>query len=116
MKRLETKEVFDEHIFAQASEGRYLAPEGWYPLLGLPGMIAIDRGAVLFCKLQNPIEAEMQKFCLNGVIEKIRIHRSAKVNGPDTMLVLASDLFHEFEVCQVPMMSDAEVKDWIGVR
>lgn len=113
MKKLGMNVVFDEYIFAKASEGRYLAPAGYYPLLGLPGMIDIDRGAVLFCKLQKSIEADMQKLCLNGVIDKVRIHRSAKVKGPDTMLVLASDLLREFEVCQVPMMSDAEVKGLI---
>lgn len=111
MKKLQKKEVFDDYMFAQSNGGRYLAPDGWYPLLGLPGAMDIHRGAVLFCKLQTPVEAEVQKSCLNGVIENIRIHRSAKVNAPDTMLVLASDLLREFEVCQIPMMSDAEVKD-----
>lgn len=111
MKRLAIKEVFHDYMFAQSDGGRYLAPDGWYPLLGLPGAMDIHRGAVLFCKLQSPVEAEMQKSCLNGVIENIRIHRSAKVNAPDTMLVLASDLLREFEVCQIPMMSDIEVKD-----
>lgn len=111
MKRLEKEEVFDDYMFAQSEGGRYLAPDGWYPLLGLPGAMDIHRGAVLFCKLQTPVEVEVQKSCLNGVIENIRIHRSAKVNAPDTMLVLASDLLREFEVCQIPMMSDTEVKD-----
>jgi hypothetical protein len=114
MKRLEMNEVFNEYMFAQSGGGRYLAPDGWYPLLGLPGAIDTHRGAILFCQLQKPVEAEVKKFCLNGVIEKIRIHRSARVHTLDTMLVLASDLFHEFEVCQTPMMSDTEVEGFVG--
>ncbi len=111
MKKLGMGEVFDTYMFARASDGRYLAPERWYPLLGLPGVIDTHRGAVLFCQLRKPVEMEVQKLCLNGVIQKIRIHRSARVNAPDTMLMLASDLFREFEVCQIPMMSDIEVKE-----
>ena len=111
MKKLKMNEVFDKYMFAQSDGGRYLAPEGWHPLLGLPGSLDLHRGAVLFCKLQSSVEAEVQKSCLNGVIANIRIHRSAKVNGPDTMLMLASDLLREFEICQIPMMSDAEAKD-----
>ncbi len=108
LKRLEIHEVFADYLFAQNSDGRYRVPDGWYPVLGLPGSLNVEEQAVLFCKLQGPIEAEARKSCLNGVIEKIRIHRSARVNGPDTMLVLASDLWHEFEVCQVPILLDVE--------
>ncbi len=108
LKRQEIHEVFTDYLFAQSTSGQYRVPEGWYPVLGLPGSLDVKDHAVLFCKLQGPIEAEAQKSCLNGVIEKIRIHRSARVNGPDTMLLLASDLMHEFEVCQVPILSDVE--------
>ena len=114
LKRLEMKDVFDNFMFAQPRGGRYFVPEGGYPLLGLPGAIDTSRGAVLICKLQKPLKDEVQNLCLNGVIEKIRIHRSARVQTLDTMLVLASDLLREFEVCQVPMMSDIEVRDLIG--
>ena len=113
MKNLEMNEIFDEYMFVQPRGGRYPAPDGWYPLLGLPGVIDIERRAVLFCKLRMPVETDLQKLCLNGVIGKIRIHRSARVNGPDTMLVLASDLLREFEVCKVPLMHDAEVQSFI---
>ena len=113
MKNLEMNEIFDEYMFVQPRGGRYPAPDGWYPLLGLPGVIDIERNAVLFCKLRMPVETDLQKLCLNGVIEKIRIHRSARVKGPDTMLVLASDLLREFEVCKVPLMSDGEVQRFI---
>ena len=107
-RRLKLTEVFSDIMFAKKSGGRYLVPSGWYPLLGLPGAIDIKEGAVLFCKLQKPVESEVQKFCLNSVVEKIRIHRSARVNGPDTMRVLASDLLHELDVCQVPIIADVE--------
>lgn len=114
LRRLEMNEVFDKFMFAQPRGGRYFVPEGWHPLLGLPGAIDTSRGAVLICKLQKPLKDEVQNRCLNGVIEKIRIHRSARTKAPDTMLVLASDLLREFEVCQVPMMSDTEVEGFIG--
>ena len=106
LQRLEIDEVFADYLFAQGSGGQYRVSDGWYPVLGLPGSLNVEQQAVLFCKLQGPIEAEARKSCLNGVIEKIRIHRSSRVKGPDTMLVLACDLLHEFEVCQVPILSD----------
>lgn len=108
LKRLEIDEVFCEVMFAKSSGGQYLIPGGWYPLLGLPGALNVEEQTVLFCKLQAAIEGEVQKRCLNGVVEKMRIHQSARVNGPDTMLVFASDLLHEFAVCQVPKLSDVE--------
>ena len=111
MKILAMNEVFEDYRFVKPLAGHYAVSDGWYPLLGLPGAIDIRRRAALFCRLRTSVETEVQKFCLNGVIEKIRIHRSARVNGPDTMLVLASDLMREFEVCQVPMMSDTEAKE-----
>ena len=107
LQRLEINEVFAGCLLVKNSGGQYRAPDGWYPVLGLPGSLDVEAHAVLFCKLQGPVEAGVQKSCLNGVIEKIRIHRSARVKGPDSMLVLASDLLHEFEVCQVPILSDA---------
>ena len=113
MKKLAMNEVFEDYRFVKALAGCYPVLDGWYPLLGLPGVIDIERRAVLYCKLRKPVETDVQKLCLNGVIEKIRIHRSARVNGPDTMLVLASDLLREFEVCKVPLMHDAEVQSFI---
>jgi hypothetical protein len=113
IRRLQLNEVFEGYRFAQARDGHYLDTEGWYPLLDLPGSLDIRRNAVLFCRLRKPLESEVRKLCLNGVIEKIRIHRSARVKGPDTMLVLASDLLREFDVCQVPLMSDAEIGKFI---
>ena len=85
LKRLEMKDVFDGYLFVRAGGGRYLARNGWYPLLGLPGATDTHRGAILFCQLQKPVEAELKKFCLNGVIEKIRIHRSARVHIPSLL-------------------------------
>ena len=108
VRRLETGEVFAECMFAKAKGRHYVVPDGWYPLLGLAGSLDIKEDAVLHCTLQEPIEAEIRSLCLNGVIEKLRIHRSARVNGPDTVLVLASDLVHEFEVCQVPIVATAK--------
>ena len=105
--KLDINEVFGGYLFAQGGDGYYRVPEGWYPVLGLSGSLDIEEHAVLFCTLRGPIEAAAQKACLNGVIAKIRIHRSARVNGPDTMLVLASDLVHEFELCRVPRIADA---------
>ena len=111
--RLPFHEVFNGCSFVQAHNGHYPAENGWYPLLGLPGVLDLQHNAVLFCRLHKPLESEAQKLCLNGVIEKVRIHRSARVKGPDSMLVLASDLIREFEVCQVPLMSELEVADFI---
>ena len=113
IRRLQFDEVFNGCTFLQAGDGHYPAEAGWYPLLGLPGAFDLRKNAVLFCRLQKPLESEVQKLCLNGVIEKIRIHRSARVKGPDSMLVLASDLIREFEVCQVPLMSESEVANFI---
>ncbi len=107
-QRLEVADVFSDYMFAKSSNGNYVVPDGWYPLLGLPGSLDIEEGALLFCKLQTSIATEIQKFCQNGVIEKIRVHRSARVNGPDTMRVFASDLIHEFQVCSVPKIADVE--------
>jgi len=104
--RLEVADVFGGCMFAKNVGGNYPVPSGWYPLLGLPGSLDIKEGAVLFCKLQTAVEVGVQKFCLNGGIDKIRVHRSARVNGPDTMRVFASDLIHEFEVCKVPKVAD----------
>ena len=106
--RLEVADVFGGCMFSKNNGGSYTVPSGWYPLLGLPGALDIKEGAVLFCRLQTSIATEIQKFCLNGVIDKIRVHRSARVNGPDTMLVFASDLIHEFEVCSIPKVADVE--------
>ncbi len=105
---LEVADVFGDYMFVQGVNGRYPVPGGWYPLLGLPGSLDLNVGAVLFCRLQTSIVTEVQKFCLNGVIDKIRVHRSARVNGPDTTRVFASDLIHEFEVCRVPKVSDVD--------
>ena len=107
-RRLEVADVFGDYMFANNNGGSYTVPNGWYPLLGLPGSLDINEGAVLFCKLQTSIATEIRMFCLNGVIEKIRVHRSARVNGPDTMRVFASDLIHEFEVCSVTKVADVE--------
>lgn len=100
-------EVFADYMFVSGSEGQYPAPEGWYPVLGLPGSLDLEQNAVLFCQLQPQFGAALQSECLNGVIAKIRIHRSARVNGPDTMLLLASDLVREFPVCQLPIVASA---------
>ena len=113
MKRLTMNEVFDDYMFVQPSGGHYPAPDGWYPLLGVPGSLDVQRNAVLFCSLHQALEREVQRLCLNGVIDRIRIHRSARVKGPDSMLVLASDLLHEFEICQVPLMTEIEISNLI---
>ena len=107
LQRLEINDVFTACRFVKGRGGQYRAPKGWYPMLELSGSLDIEAHAVLFCKLQGPVEARVQASCLNGVIGKIRIHRSARVKAPDSMLVLASDLLHEFEVCQVPILPDA---------
>ena len=119
-QRLEVAEVFGGCMFANNSGGSYTVPSRWYPLLGLPGSLDTKEGAVLFCRLQTSIATEIEKFCLNGVINKIRVHRSARVNGPDTMRVIASDLIHEFEVCSIPKVADVEelisgIREGMGV-
>lgn len=111
MERLETNQLFSEFCFIKAKGGAY--DTGWYPLLGLSGSVEIKESSVLFCRLQLEAERKIQTQCLNGVINKLRMHKSARVNGPDTMLVLASDLVREFEVCQVPLMSGAQVAAFI---
>jgi hypothetical protein len=113
IKKLQLDEVFCAYRFAQSRGGHYHAEDGWYPLLGVPGSLDAQRKAVLFCRLQPALETEVQRRCLNGVIDRIRIHRSARVKGPDSMLVLASDLLHEFEICQVPLMTEIEIRDFI---
>ena len=113
IRRLQLDEAFSSYRFAQSRSGHYPAAEGWYPLLGVPGSLDVQRNAVLFCKLQQAFEADVQRLCLNGVIDKIRIHRSARVKGPDSMLVLASDLLCEIEICQVPLMTEVEMRDFI---
>lgn len=105
--RLEISEVFGECRHAPASGRRYTVPEGWYPVLGLPGSLDIAEDTVLFCTLRDPIEALARRSCLNGVLGALRIHRSARVNAPDSMRVYASDLVHEFELCRVPLVADA---------
>ena len=94
-------------------------PEGWYPVLGLPGSLDIAGNTVLFCTLRDSIEVLARRSCLNGVLAALRIHRSARVNAPDSMLVYASDLDekrggappqtspHEFDLCRVPLVADA---------
>lgn len=112
-RKLQLNELFNGFTFAHSSGGYYRAEQGWYPLLGLPGSFDIQRSAVLFCRLKKSIEAEIRDCCLNGVIERIRVHRSARVKGPDSMLVLASDLVSEFEICQVPLMTEPELREFI---
>ena len=107
MEKCEMNQLFSEFCFIKAKDGAY--DTDWYPLLGLSGSMETKEGSVLFCRLQAEAERKIQSQCLNGVINKLRIHKSARVNGPDTMLVPASDLIREFEVCQVPLMSDAQV-------
>ena len=113
IRRVQLGEVFSSYKFAQPRGRHYFAEDGWYPLLGLPGSLDVQRNAVLFCRLQPALETEVQRLCLNGVIDRIRIHRSARVKGPDSMLVLASDLLHEFEICRVPLMTEFEIRDFI---
>ena len=108
VRTLKFEEAFAGYRFAQARDGCYPNTEGWYPLLGLPGSFDLNRNAVLFCRLREPFEMDLRRRCLNGVVDKLRIHKSARVNGPDTMRVFASDLINEFEVCRVPLMSEAE--------
>lgn len=105
--RLEIKEVFVACRHAPASGRRYAVQDDWYPLLGLPGSLDIARDTVLFCTLVDSIEALARSSCLNGVLGALRIHRSARVDAPDTMRVYASDLVHEFELCRVPLVADA---------
>ena len=62
------------------------------------GSIDLSSNAVLFCRLREPFVIELRRDCLNGVVNKLRIHKSARVNGPDTMLVFVSDLINEFAV------------------
>ena len=114
IRRLRLDEVFSGYRFAQAHGGYYHAGDGWYPLLGVPGSLDVQHNAMLFCRLQPALETEVQRRCLNGVIDRIRIHRSARVKGPDSMLVLASDLLREFEICQVPLMTEIEVANVIA--
>ncbi len=114
IKKLQLDEAFSHYRFAQSRGGDYHAGDGWYPLLGLPGSLDVQRKAVLCCRLQPALETEVQRLCLNGVIDRIRIHRSARVKGPDSMLVLASDLLREFQICQVPLMTEIEVTDFIA--
>ena len=113
IRRLRLDEVFSGYRFAQAHGGHFPTGDGWYPLLGVPGSLDVQRNAVLFCRLHQALEREVQRLCLNGVIDRIRIHRSARVKGPDSMLVLASDLLHEFEICQVPLMTEIEISNLI---
>ena len=114
IKKLQLDEAFSGYRFAQAHGGQYHAGDGWYPLLGVPGSLDVQHNAMLFCRLQPALETEVQRRCLNGVIDRIRIHRSARVKGPDSMLVLASDLLREFEICQVPLMTEIEVANVIA--
>lgn len=114
VRTLKFEEAFAGYRFAQARDGCYPNTEGWYPLLGLPGSLDLNRNAVLFCRLQESLDAEVRRRCLNGVVDKLRIHKSARVNGPDTMRVFASDLINEFEVCRVPVMSEAEFSEFFA--
>ena len=116
MEKLESNQLFSDCAFVTAQDGAYVTVADWrplwYPLLGLPGSVGTD--SLLFCRLQPDAEKVIQKQCLNGVISKLRIHRSGRVNGPDTMLVLASDLMREFEVCQIPLMSGEDITEFIN--
>ena len=107
VRTLKLEEAFAGYRFVRAREGSYPGTDGWYPLLGMPGSLDRSRNSVLFCRLQESLDAEVRRRCLNGVVDKVRIHKSARVNGPDTMRVFASDLINEFEVCRVPVMSEA---------
>ena len=113
IRRLQLNEVFKSCKFVHTRRGHYSADEGWYPLLGLPGSLDIKLNAVLFCSLEPRVESEVQKACLNGVIQAIHIHRSARVNGPNGMLMLATDLIRKIEICQIPLMSVVELDTFI---
>ena len=39
---------------------------------------------------------------------------SVRVNGANTMRFFASDLINEFEVCRVPLMSEAEFREFFA--
>ncbi|CAB4347386.1 unannotated protein [freshwater metagenome] len=114
VRTLKFDEAFSGYRFAQARDGCYPETEGWYPLLDMPGSLDLNRNAVLFCKLRKPLDEEVRRRCLNGVVDKLRIHKSARMNGPDTMRVFASDLINEFEVCRVPLMSEAEFREFFA--
>jgi hypothetical protein len=114
IRTLKFEEAFSDYRFVRAREGRYLRMEGWYPLLGLPGSIDLSSNAVLFCRLREPFEIELRRHCLNGVVNKLRIHKSGRVNGPDTMLVFVSDLINEYAAFRVPVMSEAELREFFS--
>ena len=91
VRTLKLEEAFAGYRFVQARGGSYPGTQGWYPLLGMPGSLDLSRNAVLFCRLREPFEMDLRRRCLNGVVDKLRIHKSARVNGPDTMRFFASD-------------------------
>jgi hypothetical protein len=112
MKKLAINDVFEQHIFIKAKdEFDWIAydKEPWMiPALGLPGCIDIQNHSLLHLEISEEARFELKKYCLNGVINKVRFHISARVNRPDTVLVCVSDLIQEFEFCQIPFVSNVD--------
>lgn len=108
MKKLAINKVFRRHEFVTSKFGRYVGEPWMLPAIGLKGCINLADRAVLHLEMTDDAWTEAKKFCLNGVIEKIRFHVSARMNRPDTVLVCLSDLTQEFEFCQIPFVSNAE--------
>ena len=119
MKKLAINDVFEQHQFIKAKDEvdwiEYDKEPWMIPALGLPGCIDIQNHSLLHLEMNTFIRSEAKKHCLNGVINKIRFHISARVNRPDTVLICVSDLTQEFEFCQIPFVSN--VKELIdGIR
>lgn len=108
MKKLAINDVFRRHEFVAARFGRYVGEPWMIPAIGLKGCINLVNRSVLHLEMTDDAWTEAKRFCLNGVIEKIRFHVSARMNRPDTVLVCVSDLTQEFEFCQIPFVSSAD--------
>jgi hypothetical protein len=112
MEKLAINEVFEQHQFIKATDKldwiEYDNDPWMIPAIGLPGCIDIKNHSLLHLEMCKDAWLEAKNKCLNGVINKIRFHISARVNRPDTVLVCVSDLMQEFEFCQIPFVSNVE--------
>ena len=108
MKKMAISKVFGQHAFVEVKFSRYPNDPWMIPALGLPGCIDIKDDSLLHLEMTDEAWDEAKKFCLNGVINKIRFHISARMDRPDTVLVLVSDLLSEYEFCQIPFVSNVE--------
>lgn len=84
-----------------------LAPEGYVPLLGLPGTVDLSDRTFLFVRPRADVRDTVAARCTNGAIGSFRSVRSARFMSEGLLPVFARDL-PDIAGCLVALVPYAE--------